>query len=132
MINFKNATKGYLLVSMEGIPYWADAVGQIPFAIDTYKMFYRQYGDKQKARNGVIKLGNIFADGSILNPDYSNSYDNAMILRGINWAEKRYYKPTMEDCFDEVSIKNCGYKTLKITNHSIDELAKVSNAKNII
>ncbi len=85
MINFKNATKGYLLVSMEGIPYWADTVEQIPFVIDTYKMFYRQYGNKQKARNGVIKLGNIFADGTILNLDYSNSYDSAMILRRLQY-----------------------------------------------
>ena len=80
--------RGFILVSMEGIPYWADAVGQIPYAIDVYRAFYRQYGNVQKARNGTIKLGYLFADGTPMNADNSNSYDNAMILRGINWAEK--------------------------------------------
>lgn len=28
---------GYLLVSISGIPYWTDAVGQVPFAVDTYR-----------------------------------------------------------------------------------------------
>lgn len=94
----KVEAKGYILVSMEGIPYWADAVGQIPYAIDVYRAFYRQYGDTQKARNGTIKLSYRFADGTLNNPDSSNSCDNAMILRGINWAEKRYYKPNIDDC----------------------------------
>lgn len=29
--------KGYILVSIEGIPYWADAVGRIPYAIGVYR-----------------------------------------------------------------------------------------------
>ena len=123
--------RGFILVSMEGIPYWADAVGQIPYAIDVYRAFYRQYGNVQKARNGTIKLGYLFADGTPMNADNSNSYDNAMILRGINWAEKRYYKPTISDCFDEISIKNCGYKTLKVTDYPISNLSKDSNGKDI-
>lgn len=123
--------RGFILVSMEGIPYWADAVGQIPYAIDVYRAFYRQYGNVQKARNGTIKLGYLFADGTLMNADNSNSYDNAMILRGINWAEKRYYKPTISDCFDEISIKNCGYKTLKVTDYPISNLSKDSNGKDI-
>ena len=55
-----------------------------------------------------------------------------MILRGINWAEKRYYKPTIMDCFDEISIKNCGYKTLKITDYPISNLSKDSSGKDIL
>lgn len=51
------------------------------------------------------KRENLFADGTPMNADNSNSYDNAMILRGVNWAEKRYYKPTVSDYFDEISIK---------------------------
>ena len=97
--------RGFILVSMEGIPYWVD--------------------------NGTIKLGYLFADGTLMNADNSNSYDNAMILRGINWAEKRYYKPTISDCFDEISIKNCGYKTLKVTDYQISNLSKDSNGKDI-
>lgn len=123
--------RGFILISMEGIPYWADAVGQIPFAIDVYRAFYRQYGNVQKARNGTIKLGYLFANGTPMNADNSNSYDNAMILRGINWAEKRYYKPTISDCFDEISIKNCGYKTLKVADYQISNLSKDSNGKDI-
>ncbi|MDY4399903.1 hypothetical protein [Helicobacter bilis] len=127
-----NGARGYLLVSMEGVPYWADAVGQIPFAIDVYRAFYRQYGNVQKARNGAIKLGYLFADGTPMNADNSNSYDNAMILRGVNWAEKRYYKPTVSDCFDEISIKNCGYKTLRVTDYPISNLSKDSGGKDIL
>jgi len=47
------------------------------------------------------------------------------------WAEKRYYKPTISDCFNDFSIKNCGYKTLQINDYSISNLSRDSNEKNI-
>lgn len=104
---------------------------KIPYAIGVYRAFYRQYGNIQKARNATIKLGYLFANGMPTNLDGSNSYDNAMILRGVNWSEKRYYKPTITDCFDDISLKNCGYKTLKITDYSVSILSKDSNGKDI-
>ncbi|MCI5787188.1 MAG: hypothetical protein MR025_07050 [Helicobacter trogontum] len=58
--------------------------------------------------------------------------NNAMILRGVNWAEKRYYKPTVSDYFDEISIKNCGYKTLRVTDYPISNLSKDSGGKDIL
>ena len=115
MINFKNATKGYLLVSMEGIPYWADAVGQIPYAINIYKGFLQLTQNKVKAKNATINVGYAFSEGKIgqiwtfynnfidnlcfkddiydetLNPPTDkNSYDNKMILRGINYGINPY------------------------------------------
>lgn len=79
----------------------------------------------------LIKSKNWLDLAYCLDIDDSNSYDNAMILRGINWAGKRYYKPTINDCFNDFSIKNCGYKSLKITDYSISNLSKDSNGKNI-
>ncbi|TLD80060.1 hypothetical protein [Helicobacter trogontum] len=32
-----NGANGYILASMRGIPYWADVVEQIPFAIGVYR-----------------------------------------------------------------------------------------------
>ncbi|TQR50650.1 hypothetical protein DMC01_12775, partial [Campylobacter troglodytis] len=113
--NAKNGAKGYILVSMEGIPYWADAVGQIPFAINIYKGFLQLTQNKVKAKNATINVGYAFSEGKIeqiktfvsnfmdnlcfkddiydetLNPPTDkNSYDNKMILRGINYGMNPY------------------------------------------
>lgn len=31
-----NPGNGYLMVEVEGVPYWADAIGQIPFTLNEY------------------------------------------------------------------------------------------------
>ena len=110
-----DGAKGYLLVSMEGIPYWADAVGQIPYAINIYKGFLHLKQNKVKAKNATINVGYAFSEGKIgqiwtfynnfidnlcfkddiydetLNPPTDkNSYDNKMILRGINYGINPY------------------------------------------
>ena len=88
---------GYLLVEIEGIPYWADAIGQIPFALNDYRNYYKNSFDPDFAAISTIADGAQFANGSLLNIifpsyDYSNTYDNAMIRRAVNWARQRYYK----------------------------------------
>lgn len=79
---------GYLIVSIEGMPYWADAIGQIPFAVDTFKANLESSGDANKAILQTIETGMEYGDGSIVGSteDYSNAYDNFMILRGALWA----------------------------------------------
>ena len=88
---------GYLLVEVEGIPYWTDAIGQIPFALNDYRNYYKNSFDSEFAAISTIADGAQFANGSLLNIifpsyDYSNTYDNAMIRRAVNWAKQRYYK----------------------------------------
>lgn len=90
--NKKKGAAGYLLVSIEGYPYWADAIGQLPFAVDTFKSDLEETGDKEKAIIRTIKTGIKHGDGSIFftNKDKSNSYDNFMILRGALWASNNH------------------------------------------
>ena len=106
-----NGAKSYRLVSMEGIPYWADAVGQIPFAINTYKAFYSFANNHTSAKNAVVNIGYIFSKGEkneLLDlrkyiqwntnidpklyeknqnpPSDKDSYDNKMIVRAIRYV----------------------------------------------
>jgi len=87
--------EGYLMVEVEGVPYWTDAIGQIPYALNEYRNVYKKTGNASAAESQTIMNGQRFGDGSLLNilfpsPDRSNNYDNAMIKRSINWAKKRY------------------------------------------
>lgn len=139
------ATKVFL-TSMEGTPFWTDALGQLPFAINIYRGFcdllknlnatldYEQQ-IKPMARNATINVGYVFSEGAIksvrmlFEKNFINktiiakmvtkfgmsylkfdipkdldflphlyqseqhppldflSYDNTMILRGINWVD---------------------------------------------
>ena len=116
--------KGFFLTSMEGTPFWTDALGQLPFAINIYRGFcdllknlnatldYEQQ-IKPMARNATINVGYVFSEGEVkelsnlykkgfinfanLNSNLYKqeqhppldflSYDNTMILRGINWVD---------------------------------------------
>ncbi|EIP9903179.1 hypothetical protein P5N26_001707 [Campylobacter coli] len=103
--------RGYVLVSMEGIPYWADAVGQIPYAINAYKAFYSFANNHTSAKNAVVNIGYIFSKGEkneLLDlrkyiqwntnidlklyeenpnpPSDKDSYDNKMIVRAIRYV----------------------------------------------
>jgi len=83
---------GYFLVTVDGEPYWGDAIGQIPFAVDKFTDDLESTGSVESARESTIATGQRFGDGSLLGgeSDDSNSYDNAMIRRAISWAAKRY------------------------------------------
>lgn len=83
---------GYLLSMIEGVPYWTDAIGQIPFAVDTYRA--------QKSVLSTVETGITWATGKgkdviLGNKDKSNTYDNFFVLRGALFASKKFsYKIT--------------------------------------
>ncbi|ATB28108.1 LysM peptidoglycan-binding domain-containing protein [Melittangium boletus] len=83
---------GYLIVNIDGTPYWADAIGQIPFAVDTFKDYVEDLGDVDKAIAQTIQTGMEYGDGSLIGAteDHSNAYDNFMILRGALWAAQNH------------------------------------------
>ena len=102
---------GYLLVEIEGIPYWADAIGQIPFALNDYRNYYKNSFDSEYAERNTIADGAQFANGSLWNLifpsyDYSNTYDNAMIKRAVDWAKHRYYKSVEHTYFLGIDFSN--------------------------
>lgn len=94
--DWKQSSKGaagYLLIMVNNKPYWADAIGQIPYAVDTMKSYILKYkGDYDKAIKKTIITGIEFGNGGVLSreADYSNSYDNYLVLRGCLWSTKKF------------------------------------------
>lgn len=84
--DWKNNSVGgasYLLVMINKIPYWTDAVGQIPFAIDTYRM--------EKNIPSTVETGMIWGTGKRTDvADRTNTYDNFFVLRGALYASQRF------------------------------------------
>ncbi|MGL4708617.1 MAG: hypothetical protein ACRCWH_10425 [Aeromonas veronii] len=88
----KEGGSGFFLVMIEGEPYWADAVGQIPFAVDTYRLL--------QSVPGVVKVGIEWGPGEVMarikgDFDKSNKYDNYFVLRGALYAQKKYSYSTI-------------------------------------
>jgi hypothetical protein len=83
---------GYLLVTVNGQPYWADAVGQIPFAIDYFTDRLIIHGNRTKAIRETIQKGREYAEGKLIGgqTDNSNRYDIYFILRGALFAADKY------------------------------------------
>ena len=80
------------MVEIEGVPYWTDAIGQIPFALNEYRNVFERSKNSEISAGETIDIGKKFGDGSLMNiifpsPDYSNGYDNAMIVRAENKAK---------------------------------------------
>ena len=78
---------GFLLVMVDNDPYWADAIGQIPYAVDTYRA--------RQSIKQVIDIGVRFGDGCTVTAvfsegDTSNEYDNFMVLRGALYARRSF------------------------------------------
>ena len=69
---------------VDDMPYWTDAIGQIPFAVD--KVTDELENDKSidEAVNETMRVGKKFGEGKLFGgtPDNSNEYDNYFILRG--------------------------------------------------
>ena len=88
---------GYFLVTVDGRPYWSDAVGQVPFAINKFRDELLKTGDYSLSRERTIVAGQKYGNGNPLFPtaDNSNSYDNAMIQRAVNWGTGAYYRGYM-------------------------------------
>jgi len=115
---------GYLMVTVGGEPFWTDAIGQIPFSVNKFTDELEKTGNAKIARQKTIEAGQTFGDGNVIGgeSDNTNSYDNAMIKRAINWAEKRHKV-----------IKGSGWfwdkYDLKKNNHSPSNLSKQSDEK---
>jgi RHS repeat-associated protein len=112
---------GFLLVDVGGKPYWGDAIGQIPYAVDKFTDDLESTGSVSKARAETIAIGQEYGDGTGEKADNSNSYDNAMIKRAINWAAKRYNVVA--------GGRFGGDFDLQKTNHSPSNLSKSSDQK---
>ncbi len=81
----------YFLITVDGKPYWADAIGQIPFAVDYFTDVYEDNGDKELSIKLTLQKGKEYGDGKLFGKtDNSNNYDNYFLLRGAKWASKRY------------------------------------------
>ncbi|MDH1263870.1 hypothetical protein N5C28_13070 [Pseudomonas sp. GD03944] len=88
---------GYLLVMIEGQPFWADAIGQIPFAVDTFKLKFERFKNKDRAITETVQTGINWGDGTLFgSSDPSNEYDNYMVLRGALWASDNHRLTTEE------------------------------------
>ena len=79
--------RGFLLSEVDGKPYWTDALGQIPFAIDTYEYYLRNGSGVPDFK--TVRAGVNFANGlPYVSPDNTKSYDNMMIIKTTEWAKK--------------------------------------------
>lgn len=86
-----NGADGFILITVNGTPYWADAVGQIPFAVNYFKLNLIEQGSHNSAIQNTVKAGKDFANGLFtLESDESNTYDNYFVLRGALYAHNRY------------------------------------------
>ncbi len=88
----KEGADGYFLITVDGYPYWSDAIGQIPFAVDYFTDIYEDNGNKEKSIMMTIQKGREYGEGKLFGgkTDNSNNYDIYFILRGAKWASKRY------------------------------------------
>lgn len=88
----KDGGSGFLLCLVEGDPYWTDGLGQIPFAVDTFRMYWQETNDIDSAVRKTGVTGLEWADGSLGGKDdgSENVYDNFIILRASLWASKNF------------------------------------------
>ena len=89
----KEGADGYLLVTVDGKLYWADAIGQIPFTINNYRNVLEKTQSSFQAQEQTIKAGKKHGDGGLFfpKPDNTNSYDNSIIKRTVTWAANYYH-----------------------------------------
>ena len=105
----KDGGNEYLAVTVDGMPYWGDAVGQIPFATNRAKDQINKGWDSYSANVTAIRDGQKYADGNPFGgtPDYSNSYDNYFILRGAMYGSEGR---DITQPITEAEAKKYGYK----------------------
>ncbi|KJZ48483.1 hypothetical protein [Pseudomonas fluorescens] len=84
---------GYLMVFIADKPYWTDGIGQIPFAVDTFRLYWEKELVEDIAIEKTIVTGIEYGDGSLFGAkaDYNNEYDNFIILRATLWASKNFH-----------------------------------------
>jgi hypothetical protein len=83
---------GFLMVMVDRYPFWTDGVGQIPFAVDTFRKYFEELRAKPAAISRTVQTGMEYGDGNPFAPsnDPSNEYDNYMVLRGALWASDNF------------------------------------------
>jgi hypothetical protein len=123
--DWKKSSKGadgYLLVTVGEKPYWADAIGQIPYSVDTMRDYIMKYkGNKYKAIKKTIITGIKHGDGGVFfaKEDSSNGYDNYMILRACLWSCLKFEYVTTKhlNMFETHEIKeNAGNFEYKLSS----------------
>lgn len=82
----------FLLCLVEGDPFWTDGLGQIPFAVDTFRMYWQETRDVDAAIKKTGVTGLDWADGSLGGSDKGseNVYDNFVIIRACLWASENF------------------------------------------
>jgi len=80
----EDGANGFLLVTVDKKPYWADAIGQIPFAVDKVTDEIEDKKSKTDAIKTTVQAGKKYGEGKLFGgkTDNSNTYDNYFILRG--------------------------------------------------
>ncbi len=88
----EEGANGFFLITVDGEPYWHDAIGQIPFAVDYFTDIYEDNNSKDASIRQTIVKGKEYGEGKIFGAetDNSNTYDNYFLLRGALWAANRY------------------------------------------
>ena len=67
------------MVEVEGVPYWADAIGQIPFTLNEYRNVLGRTKNSEMAAGETIDMGKRFGNGSLLNIFFP-SPDNIIVM----------------------------------------------------
>lgn len=114
--DFKNGKE--FLCTVDGIPYWTDIIGQIPFAINCYKIQLMNGKTHQEAANFTQKMGHLFANGFLSHDNNPNDADNWMIKRACDWASKG---------FDIGGYQRCGryvYSEVKRNSYDFSKIAQ--------
>ncbi len=88
----KYGANGYLMVTVDGYPYWADAVGQIPFAVNYFKKMYNETKDGTKSIKLTVAKAREYGEGKLVGgtTDNSNAYDIYFVMRALNYAIREY------------------------------------------
>jgi hypothetical protein len=87
-----DGARGYFLITVNDYPYWADAVGQIPYAVANFRNQIEEHGNEEQAIFETIETGRTYGDGNLINPerDDSSKYDIFFVLRGALGASKAF------------------------------------------
>ncbi|CAN5486779.1 hypothetical protein BH10ACI1_BH10ACI1_06750 [soil metagenome] len=87
-----DGASGFVLVDVGGTPYWADGVGQIPFAVGSFKSELKDGNSEEGAIKATLLSAQKHSTGNIFptDPVISNQYDDYFVLRGAIWASRKY------------------------------------------